>query len=451
MLRGMQEPRAFWREIYDRFDPAIPAKHDGWRAERPYSPRKEIISALQRPIGSTRFLLMGTAGTGKTTELLAIGDALTRTHLVVYLDLWTHFEASVGDPGALQRLQPWEVLAITGLAVLRVARDQFGHKWDEKTRKSFENSLKSLLPDQGSSRVELDVFKLAGTVAVLAGGGLAGVAEFGLTTLSRVLEAGAWELQLGERGQPRQSERDPRVHNLLGAINGLFLELQTQLNRQVAVLIDGLDRVEDPETTSGLFIDSTLLSSLEAVTVIVAPIRHKIMATQMHRFTVKVLANAPVLDSVDPRKPARRGLDFLADVFARRLTDLEPPRGVASSIDVLPKALLDRLAQFSGGRVRDFVRLIRLAAEQAYDESTSIVNGPIVEGCLHERRRVIEMGLTRADLKVLEEVARDPQHLLPDSDRVDRLIATDRLLPFPNDSEWYYPHPLLTLRLMANG
>ena len=36
--------------------------------------------------------------------------------------------------------------------------------------------------------------------------------------------------------------------------------------------------------------------------------------------------------------------------------------------------------------------------------------------------------------------------------RIDKLIATDRLLPFPNESEWYFPHPLLLkVKLRSRG
>lgn len=444
----MQEPRAFWQEVYNHFDPDEPAKHDGWRADRPYSPRKEIVKALQRPIGSTRFLLMGTTGTGKTTELLAIGDALTRTHLVVYVDLWAHFAGSVGDPGALQRLQAWEVVAITGLALVRAAQERFGHDWKEQTLKSFQGALSALLPAQ-DPRPELNLAKLAGGVATLVGGGLGGGAAAGLTALSTLFEAGAWDVRLGERGQPRASERDPRIHALLDSVNALFGELQSDLKRRAAVLIDGLDRVEEYTIARSLFVDSTLLGSLQATTIIVGPIRHKIMAAQVELFTTKPLANAPVLEASDPRRPAPRGLSFLAEVFRRRVADLAPPHGLQSPDESVPRPELERLAQYSGGRVRDFIRLIRLASLQAYDENIAVITPEIVHACLDERRRVIEMGLTRADLDVLRKVMEDPQHLLPDDEHVDRLLATDRLLPFPNDSEWYYPHPLLTLHMLA--
>lgn len=449
MLRCMQEPRAFWQQIHGLFNPAIPAQHDNWRADRPYSPRKAIVHALQRPIGSTRFLLMGTTGTGKTTELLAIGEALTRSHLVVYLDLWAHFEA-IRDPAALQRLQAWEVVTLTGLALLRAAQERFGHKWSPTALKTFKQALASLTSDRTSPHAEIDLFQLASNVATLVGGVVGGPVGAGLTALTGLAgDAGSWFLRLGEREQPPTSESDQRVHHLLDAVNLLLTEIQGGLARKVAVLIDGLDRVTDLDTTRRLFVESPLLGSLESTTIVIGPIRHKLMAAQVYRFTTKILANAPVLDVTDPQTPAARGLDFLHDVLRRRVTHIVPAQGLASALDAFPRPLLDRLSQYSGGRLRDFIRLIGMVAEQAYDEDLSVITREIVDRCIDERRRVLEAGVTRDDADVLIQVMNDAQHLPPDSERIDTLIATDRLLPFPNESEWYYPHPLLTLRLLA--
>jgi hypothetical protein len=42
----------------------------------------------------------------------------------------------------------------------------------------------------------------------------------------------------------------------------------------------------------------------------------------------------------------------------------------------------------------------------------------------------------------------DPAHLLPDEESVEDLLDSFYLLPYPNESEWYYPHPLLTMHLV---
>jgi hypothetical protein len=107
--------RDLWREFYDRFDPELPAPME-WRAPRPHSPAKRMLETLDRPFGTPRILLMGTVGTGKTTELLRVTEEREQRELVVFLDLERHFTNVVKDPNALYRIQAWEVCFLAGLA-----------------------------------------------------------------------------------------------------------------------------------------------------------------------------------------------------------------------------------------------------------------------------------------------------------------------------------------------
>jgi hypothetical protein len=74
-----------------------------------------------------------------------------------------------------------------------------------------------------------------------------------------------------------------------------------------------------------------------------------------------------------------------------------------------------------------------------------------VDKVLDEARRLLETGLDRGHLQLLEEVIRDPQHILPADPRTRELLDYGKLLPYPNESEWYYPHPLLTMHLVRTS
>lgn len=447
----MPDPRKFWEEVYRRFDPEEPTDRHAWRATRPDSPRTTIVDALKLPFKDARFLFMGTMGTGKTTELLAIAEDLVRTHNVVYLDLWRHFEERVGDPAALQRIQPWEILVLIGLAVYRGGAERFSHRWDNESVHHLESAVKQLAGTAGTASAKLNLAKAAGTVASFAGGPIGGVVEAGLSALGGVLGAADWELPLGERDRRPLSERDQRIRQLLDAVNRMIDELQRAYNYRLIVLVDGLDRVEDLATTRALFTESILLGSLTCPTIVTGPLvlRHKGLAAQVRRFEAKILANAPVLAHDDPRRPDARGVDFLCEVFRLRTRDLAPPHPDVRSEDAITRPDLERFAYYSGGRLRDFIRFVRMAAEQAWETATIPLDPAIVERCLDERRRLIELGLTRADVDVLQAVLKDPQRLLPDSDRVAKLLEQWCLLPYPNESEWYHPHPLLMMHLLA--
>lgn len=112
-----------WQEIYNRFDPFLPAAEQSWRADRPRSPAGDIVKLLGAPFDGTRVLVTGTTGTGKSTELLRIAEASGRDDFVVVLDLQRHFSEIVGDEQALQSIHSWEVVFLAGLAVVRAATE----------------------------------------------------------------------------------------------------------------------------------------------------------------------------------------------------------------------------------------------------------------------------------------------------------------------------------------
>jgi hypothetical protein len=163
-------------------------------------------------------------------------------------------------------------------------------------------------------------------------------------------------------------------------------------------------------------------------------------ASEARGFRLRTLPNAPVLDHRDPRIHGP-GVRFLGEVFRRRVHDL-------GAEDIVPAQLLERLAYYSGGRARDFVKSVGMLAERGWDDDATVAAEAQVDDVLKEARQLVETGLDRGHIDVLEEVMRDPHHHLPRGDVARALLTYGRLLPYPNESEWFYPHPLLTLNLL---
>jgi hypothetical protein len=67
---------------------------------------------------------------------------------------------------------------------------------------------------------------------------------------------------------------------------------------------------------------------------------------------------------------------------------------------------------------------------------------------LDETRRLLETGLDEGHIEVLEGLMADPRHRIPSDGKARELLTYGQLLPYPNESEWYYPHPLLTMHLL---
>ncbi|MCX4242488.1 hypothetical protein [Paraliomyxa miuraensis] len=437
----MTSPRQLWDEIYRRFDPEEPARSSERRAERAYSPADEIGRMLRRN-RSDRYVISGTSGSGLSTELYRIAEQRTSDSLVVFLDVHGHFAEHVHDVAALDHVQPWELLVLVGLAVLSAAERRFGHRWTTDERKALEEAVAELAADDGDAPA-IDVAKLGSSMAVLAGGAVGGVVGTTLSVLGEGLTAGQWSLPIGIPGRRARFDQDKPVRALLDAVNHLVDALQTTYARRLTLTIDGLDRIRNRDTAEALFVRSNLLTSLACPTVAAGPLVlcRKGRLSSLQGWQPKILANAPVLRRgrpLDFTAPGD-GVAFLEEVFRRRTHDLELD-GCA-----IPPPLLRKLAYFSGGRTRDFVRFVRLLSDRCWDRELAVADAQAIDDVIDERRRVLEAGLNRRHVDVLRAVLEDPQHMLPDDDIVDEMLDNWWLLPYPNESEWYQPHPLLML------
>lgn len=210
-----------------------------------------------------------------------------------------------------------------------------------------------------------------------------------------------------------------------------------QRSRPVLLIIDGLDRITDAAQARALFVESTLLSRLPCNVVITGPfaLRHRPDLSQVRGFRPRVLVNEPVLLKSNPLAHGE-GTEFFVELFRKRAREL-------GAADALTAAQLRRLAYYSGGRAREFVALVRLVAGKVVLAKADIAADPMLDAALDERRRLREQGLNELHVELLKRVANSKDRLLPNDPATWMLIDTERLLPYPNDSEWFFPHPLL--------
>lgn len=237
----------------------------------------------------------------------------------------------------------------------------------------------------------------------------------------------------------------PVTQTMLGCVNNLVTEARRK-SRPVLFVIDGLDLNRDIERAKALFVDSQMISKLECSSIVCGPfaLRHHPSTAAIRGWSaVCVLVNEPVLLQADPRKPGP-GVDFFCKLFDRRVEHIQQ----RNHQKLIPDELLRRLAYRSGGRARDFIRFVQAVAELAWDADEAVASEKTVNGVLDTMRRQREMGLHKGHIQMLEEIAADPEHRLPAHPLAQELLTYGTLLPYPNESEWYYPHPLLTMHLV---
>ncbi|MEM9463667.1 MAG: hypothetical protein AAGF11_56540 [Myxococcota bacterium] len=468
------DPRPFWEKVERTFDYRTPVRDLALFAERDpeYDPLSRLERRLRRPSDHQKYLVTGTVGNGKTSALFHLSANLARDRMVVFFDVYDHFVNRVGDRNALERLEPWELLGLLGLAVIRAGEERFGHRWGDEP-KALEKALGKLRKADGGESAEINVVKLARSLAIAAGGvvgsvaggpatGLLGsgvgktVADTGLELLEAAADATSWSWRIGFAEGRGRKDQDAEIRELLGAVNGLIMRMQQEYGRRLLLVVDGIDRVQEPERLDVLFVDSSLLGELACDEVFTAP--QELLSGGAARRTVAFRTydhcNVPVLSHTDPTLPGP-GLPFFREVVRKRMTVVEAElaeRGMAMPSDApIPEHVVDRLAYYSGGLVRDFVRMVAFAASEAWEAQVPSVTDEIVDETLRDARSIQELRITSDEIVLLEQVMRDPKHKLPTGELAREQLRQQRLLPFPNETPWYYPNPLLTLAVLKPG
>lgn len=437
----------FWREIYRRFDPEGPPQ-DGWIAPRAYSPVDAIADDIGLRFGEQKFMLFGTIGTGKSTELRRLAAKRAKEDFTLVLDIYRFMEERLRDAPAMEHIAPWEIVQLIGLAVYRAGAEKLGLAWRALETRALEEAIRALAPGEETSATQLDLMKLAQGVTTLVGLPGLSVAGHVLEALGGATEEAPWKLRIGRRNERTLDDQDGRVRSLLSAVNLLIGRIQHE-HVPITLIVDGLDRMTSVEATRRMFLESRLLGELACVTLVTAPlaVHHEGMAASVRGFKPKVLANVPVFERPHGSAvlaPTAAGRTFFRELSSLRLQGLSTVEGL------LTAEQLDDLAVASGGRVRDFMHLMQNLARGGGRAKTRTVTDEMVASAIDERRRDLELGLDAGHLAVLREVMGNPGQL-PAADCTEELIRNQWLLPYPNESLWWYPHPLLTRKQLPPG
>ncbi len=464
----------YWQRVGEVFDPKrpVPVDEPELFAQRKaeYDQVQKLERVLRRPFDDQKYLVAGTVGNGKTSSLSRLASNLAEHRMVVLFDAWRHFERQVKEPRALDRLEPWELAGLLGLAIIRAGESRFGHSWGRETDRLQDALGRLRASDNSGGEAEIDVVKLARGLAVAAGGlaGAAGgpagaalgagaakgAADVALQVLDVASDATSWSWRLG-LGAKRRADQDQDVRDLVKAINELVHELERVYGRRLVLVVDGIDRVQDPERLLVLFVQSSLLGEIDCDQVFTVPTAvFDSTAHQAVAYESRELSNIAVLDPDDPTR-AGGDVEFFRSLTRRRLDSISrawAKRGEAVPCpDPIPSAVVDELAHYSGGVVREFMQMVVYGASEAWEARTTAFDASLVEEVLRHARSLKESRITKGEVEMLEGVMSDPRHELPDGEMARELLREKRLLPYPNERTWYYPHPLLTRVVLRPG
>jgi hypothetical protein len=420
--------------VFPYLDPltaaGAPSEHAVPRVERPYSPIGRLIKNLGFPTGTERVLVYGASGNGTTTELLAAYAALHKQLCVIFIDVYAHMHQR-GAEVAVAHLQPWEVLAIVGLGLYRFGEEVLQVEWtDDETHALVEG----LISPSGLTSATLDVRALAGEIALLLvesvspAAGVVWKIKQALTT-----HLSGASLPLGRPERPVEDDQSPRVQRLQHVVNRLIGRINKKCGRPVLLILDGLDR-GDRALAQRLFERSSLLARLPCHQLVAAPVSVSPHHTKV--YSPSPIANVPVIQQHSPPMENPEGVAFFVRLWRSRAERAQV------SPELIPESLLRRVGWASGGEVRLFLQMLQEVVKAAWLEG-GVLNGLLVEAVIDEYRRRWEWEVGTTKVKRLAETLHSRQH--DDTEQFNDLLDARCVLAYPNETVWYYPHPLLTL------
>lgn len=454
----MQTPQEFWRPIINDFDPVgslvRPDEVARFFIDRKAAdPTGSLVQWLKQNLRNSvgqatpyKGLLTGHVGSGKTWELMRLGQELAGDFFVAWFDA----EFSL-DP---EKANHFDVLLGMGVAAYAAA-ERAGLKPAKRVAEDLVNSVANFVhkyEEREESSLKLDqllqqVFAFAllgGAVGGPPGAVAAGAAAIGV----QFLKAARLELNVKDELVGTLELPANRVE-ILGALNAVIEEVQQKANKPVLIIVDGLDKVPAARAPL-LFAQSALLAEPACALLYAAPIEfyHRLAAGQArNRFDeYKILPNPPVhrrpLSGADwkvARVRNENGVDVMREVVAKRCES----RG-KSTDDLIDADALGLLAEASGGLMRDLIRSFRQAATFAQILGATRIDEDIARRVIDQQRQEIAPPLSVDHREALRRVIQ--QGALSGGQRQpveDELLRSALLLSYEDDSggTWFDAHP----------
>jgi Cdc6-like AAA superfamily ATPase len=359
----------------------------------------EVAARLELDPTSSH-LIVGGIGSGKTTQLLVAGERLHQLSdtYVEYVDVSKYHDLSHMNPGTLVVIAglvlgkacKGEVGSATVAAKHRIHRWAYGHReWVEvDEREDWE------LDDHDDVYVPHRLVEQA-------------------PMLSSPDQPLAWSV--AEKAE---------------ALSALSAEL-TKKYPHLVLLVDSLDRMSDPAAfTTVVEQDVRAINRAGIGVALIGPLAsmygsHRSVTDHFQHFYPQL--------SIDPQD--ERGLDFMIDLLRKRAKD-----------EMLTEGARRRLAELSGGVLRDLVSLARGAGEDAYLRNADIVDLEHVETAADAFGRQLLFGLGSTEIASLQRL-RKKKVFVQTSDEDVALLVTRRVLEYRNGRSRFAVHPTIELLL----
>jgi Cdc6-like AAA superfamily ATPase len=440
------DPTKHWKPIVRAFDPRQPLgpeNVDKLYAPRPKSAAEQIVEELEYRETSegALFLLCGSRGSGKTSELARIQRLVAEKRILLELDLQNAL------PNPLSTVSLVIALGFAGLLLVKA--------WVTDTRrttrytdaeKKFQEALNGLSEEtpQGG---KLDVGKiLEGLGTTLAAAGVA-LALTPVAIMGGTAAALAKGLQLHWNTATTRSavtaSEGVRIR-VASAVKFVFDTLHELSGRPVLILADGLDKLSDQSQLVQVLNEPKLFDELGIPLVLTGPVNllHSTEFNALRNIAIQApLYNLVVHDPNATPGVSPPGIGTLEDLLHRRCLQYGLPQGWYE------ESAIREMATASGGSIRDFIELVRNAAKLAAKRKEAIITDAHADEAIKDLRIRLQLPLNEHAVKQLKGVLRTMR--VTADPECEKLLFNNYILCYPNGDLWYRPHELLVKWLTA--
>lgn len=440
----MAHTHEHWRRLYRVCDPKerLHINELDLFVERPDSVARKIATSLEGGFDEQgKWIICGSVGTGKSTELTQLAALLHDHYFVIGVDLW---RASA----RIDEISAAEILFCIGAAAIRMAENRFGHSISADTQKHLISSFSGLVDERHGIKVAdlvegvtLMAFDLLapGTGSAVKSGLKAARAVTGSPTVP------VGRAKLGGLTKPVK-DGDPSVEMLVWAVDQILTELGESV-RAPLVLVDGLDKLTKIDSIRDLFATSRLLAKPRVPVVYTGPVTLMLAAEWAaagNYFDRARLSNLVVAEPVSASRRATPGQVESGRAAARGVIEHRCRKADVGIDDVFTTEAVGLLISKSGGLTRQLLQLVREAAKFAGMAECAVVDEELAQRACDELRKEFEITMTGTRREELEYVA---SHGEPrGGDVSNEMLLWNYAIPYANGEMWFAPNPLIDLR-----
>jgi len=239
----------------------------------------------------------------------------------------------------------------------------------------------------------------------------------------------------------RESLRESTKRNitdLLNVINLIIDKIQEQLpgDKHLLVIIDDMEKIPDVSRANALFNEAggyMIMPRCKIVYTLPVALYYNVKLKQiLTNFNRAYFLKNIAIYSSKTRKPDPERMDFMRQYIAKRM-----------ELDLIEREAQDMAIEYSGGVVRELMRIIKDAIIKALSRDLPKITRDLISEVIIELRNEYGRGLVGRHYQVLDMVLQGKEKEIEDQQTLMELYHSRVLLEYENGARWVTINPIV--------